>query len=205
MKKGQIYILSVLIIGFLLFTIITPANFIHQRIVDDDFEELSKNYQLESSKLLNELLNKEGTDGVKINNTFLNFTVSFTSYSKTKNPNFGLIYAFPYDDQVFIGNYADTGITLQTVYTSKYLDGCFSEVDTSISLYGISISAPGITPSLYNSCIKVIDYPRDGIINFTIPAVEGINYNFQLQEKRSDIIIVSREDLDEDIKVFISE
>jgi len=44
MKKGQIYILSVLIIGFLLFTIITPSNFIHQRVIDDDFEELSKNY-----------------------------------------------------------------------------------------------------------------------------------------------------------------
>ena len=205
MKKGQIYILSVLIIGFLLFTIITPANFIHQRIIDDDFEELSKNYQLESSKLLTELLNREGTDEIIIDDTFLNFTVSFTSYSKTKNPNFGLIYAFPYDEKVFIGNYADADILYKTDSASGFLIGCFSEVDTSVSLYGISISAPGIIPSLYNDCITVINYPHNGIINFTIPMVDGINYNFQLQERRSDIIIVSREDLEEDIKVFISE
>lgn len=203
MKKGQVYILSVLIIGFLLFTIITPANFIHQRVIDDDFEELSKNYQLESSKLLNELLNKEGTDEAVIDNTFLNFTVSFTSYSKTKNPNFGLIYAFPYNEKVFIGNYADVPITFLTRSTTQtYLEGCFSKVDTSVALYGISISVPDITPSLYTNCISRIDYPSDGIINFTI---EDIGYNFQLQERRSDIIIVSREDLKEDIKVFISE
>lgn len=203
MKKGQIYILSVIIIGFLLFTIITPANFIHQRVIDDDFEELSKNYQLESSKLLNELLNKEGTNEVTIDSTFLNFTVSFTSYSKTKNPNFGLIYAFPYGGDVFIGNYADTHITFQTMSTSQtYLEGCFSKVNTSISLYGISISVPDIKPSIYTSCISSVPYPSDGVINFTI---EDIDHTFQLQERRSDIIIVSREDLKEDIKVFISE
>lgn len=204
MKKGQIYILSVLIIGFLLFTIITPSNFIHQRVIDDDFEELSKNYQLESSKLINELLNKEGTNEEVISDTFLNFTVLFTSYSKTKNPNFGLIYAFPYNGEVFIGNYADTDLTFVAgnSLTNHYLPGCFSEVSTSISLYGISLSVPDIVPADYANCITSINYPVGDIIKFTI---ENIDYDFELKESRSDIIIVSRENLQEDIKVFISD
>ncbi len=204
MKKGQVYILAVLIIGFLVFTIMTPSNILHQRVVDDDFEELSKNYQLESSKLLNELLNQAGTNDEIINSTFLNFTVSFTSYSKTKNPNFGLIYAFPYENEIFIGNYADVSLTFETSLTSTpvYLEGCFSRVDTSVSLYGLSISVPDITPSLYTNCIYKTAYPSNGEIDFVI---EDIEYHFKLEERRSDIIIVSREDLDEDIKVFISE
>lgn len=204
MKKGQIYILSVLIIGFLLFTIITPSNFIHQRVIDDDFEELSKNYQLESSKLINELLNKEGTNEEVISNTFLNFTVLFTSYSKTKNPNFGLIYAFPYNGEVFIGNYADTDLTFVAgnSLTNHSLPGCFSEVSTSISLYGISLSVPNIVPADYANCITSINYPVGDTIKFTI---ENIDYDFELKESRSDIIIVSRENLQEDIKVFISD
>ena len=204
MKKGQIYILSVLIIGFLLFTIITPSNFIHQRVIDDDFEELSKNYQLESSKLINQLLNKEGTNEEVISDTFLNFTVLFTSYSKTKNPNFGLIYAFPYNGEEFVGNYADTDLTFVAggSSTNHYLPGCFSEVSTSVSLYGISLSVPDIVPADYAQCIKSISYPSEDTIKFTI---EGIEYDFQLKPSRSDIIIVSRENLQEDVKVFISD
>ncbi len=203
MKKGQIYILSVLIIGFLLFTIITPSNFIHQKVIDDDFKELSQNYQLESSKLINELLNKEGTNEEVISDTFLNFTVVFTSYSKTKNPNFGLIYAFPYGGEVFIGNYADTDLkfTAGNSLVTHSLPGCFSKVSTSVSLYGISLS-PDIYPASYATCIKNIPYPQDNKIKFNI---EGIEYDFELKNSRSDIIIVSRESLQDDIKVFISD
>lgn len=202
MKKGQVYILAVVIIGFLIFMIITPSNLLHQKVIDDDFKELSQNYQIESAKLLNELLNKPNLNKQLIEDTFLNFTVSFTSYSKTKNPNFGLIYAFPYEDFLFIGNYADIDINF-TVGSSKIpLVGCFNEISTSITLYGISIDQPDINPILYQDCIKSTNYPVTNQLDFTI---EDVDYSFKLNEKRSDIIIVSRETLDEEIKVFISE
>jgi len=202
MKKGQIYILAVIIIGFLIYTIITPTNFIHQKVIDDDFEELSKNYQIESSKLLNSLLNQKDLDRQTLNSTFLNFTVTFTSYSKTKNPNFGIIYAFPFQKSLFIGNYADVEAIVKSDSTKKTLKGCFNEVSTSVSLYGISIDIPDINPSLYSDCVLTINYPSNNLINLTI---EDIEYSFSLNENRSDIIIVSREALDEDVKVFISE
>lgn len=202
MKKGQIYILAVVIIAFLIYTLVTPINIIHQRIIDDDFEELSENYQIESAKLLNALLNKKDADLGLINSTFLNFTVSFTSYSKTKNPNFGLIYAFPFGNYVFIGNYADVDINLSSGAYQKNIKGCFNQVSTSVSLYGISLNVPNINPALYQECVDVVPYPPNNILDFTI---EDIDYAFKLNEKRSDIIMVSRENLEDDVKVYISE
>ncbi|MDP3917200.1 MAG: hypothetical protein Q8Q42_02835 [Nanoarchaeota archaeon] len=202
MKKGQVYILAVIVIGFLIFTIITPSNLLHQKIIDDDFQSLSRNYQVESAKLLNELLNKKIVDRQLIENTFLNFTVSFTSYSKTKNPNFGLIYAFPFENYLFIGNYADIDVNFTVGSSTISLEGCFNEVSTSVTLYGISIDQPDINPILYQDCIQTVGYPPTNQLEFTI---EDVDYTFELNEKRSDIIIVSRETLDNEIKVFISE
>ncbi len=201
MKKGQVYLLATIIIGFLIFTIITPSNFIHKKITDDDFEELSANYQIESSKILNQLLNREDLSKELVNSTFLNFTVSFTSYSKTKNPNFGIVYAFPYRSWVFLGNYADVDVKFTATGTTELiLSGCFQDVGTAITLYGINITTPAITPSLYSECMAIKNYPTDSQINLTI---ENIVYPFKLHEDRSDIIIISREEDGEDIKVFI--
>ncbi len=202
MKKGQIYILAVVIIAFLMYTLVTPVNFLHQRVIDDDFEELSQNYQIESAKLLNTLLNKQNVSLGLVNNTFLNFTVSFTSYSKTKNPNFGLIYAFPFRNWLFIGNYADVDVNVTSGAYQKKLKGCFNDVSTSVSLYGLSIKVPDVNPALYAECVDIAPYPPNSIVNFKI---EDVNYDFALQGNRSDIIIVSRESLEEDVKVYISE
>ena len=202
MKKGQVYLLATIIIGFLIFTIITPSNFIHKKITDDDFEELSANYQIESSKILNQLLNREDLSKPLVESMFLNFTVSFTSYSKTKNPNFGIVYAFPYRDWVFLGNYADVNVTFNSTNppAQSTLKGCFQKVSTSITIYGIDIITPDITTSLYDECMAIENYPLDSQINLTI---ENIVYPFQLHGNRSDIIIISREEDGEDIKVFI--
>ncbi len=202
MKRGQIYILAVVIIAFLIYTLVTPANLVHQVVIDDDFEQISQNYRIESAKLLNALINKQDANLGLVNSAFLNFTVSFTSYSKTKNPNFGLIYAFPVRGFVFVGNYADVDIKLKSGAYEKEIDGCFSEVSTSIALYGISLNVPDINPSLYKECIDIAPYPSNSIINFTI---QEIDYMFALNGNRSDIIIVSRENLEDDVKVYISE
>ena len=202
MKKGQVYLLAVIIMGFLIFTIITPSNFLHKKITDDDFEELSENYQIESSKILNQLLNRQDLSRDLVESMFLNFTVSFTSYSKTKNPNFGIFYAFPYENNIFLGNYADVNVTFTSTNppSQLILEGCFQEVGTSITLYGIDITTPQITPSLYTACMSIENYPSDNNIVLTI---EGVNYPFTLHDDRSDMIIISREEDEDNVKVFI--
>jgi len=197
-KRGQIYILAAIIIGFLLFTIISPINFVHKKITDDDFEELSQNFKTESSKFLNEILNKEYRTPPDLEEYFLNFTVLFTSYSKTKNPNFGLIYAFPYQGKLLIGNYLDRSIDFTP---GGNLQGCFDDVDASISISGLDLYFPNIDLSLYKKCITKVTYPYDNNLNFTI---EQVPYSFKLTKDTPDVIVVSRESLGEDIKVFIS-
>ncbi len=202
MKKGQIYILAVIILGFLLYTIITPVNFMHKRIIDDDFEEISRNYELESTKLVNEQLNVKGMTGDTLENIFLNFTVAFTSYSKTKNPNFGLIYAFPYEQWLFIGNYADVDVDFIAEPNQIFLKGCLNNVSTSISLYGLELSTIPINLATYRDCTVLTDYPGNEKLKFTI---DDVQYDFPISENRSEVIVVTREKLSNDIKIFIGE
>tara|TARA_Y100000310_G_scaffold337122_1_gene423363 strand:- start:4227 stop:4841 length:615 start_codon:yes stop_codon:yes gene_type:complete len=203
MKRGQVYILAVIIIGFLLYTIITPINIMHKKVIDDDFEEISKNYELESSKLLNELINKQDIKTEEIKNDFLKFTVAFTSYSKTKNPNFGIIYAFPYRDSIMIGNYAFTDTDFVVDGNTESLAGCFEEVKTSISLFGLKLDVSGIDVDTYKDCISdPLPFSKGNILEFEI---DGVEYSFEPSGDRSDIIVVSREELTDGVKVFISE
>jgi len=204
MKKGQVYLLAAIIIGLLLFTLVTPSNLVHQQVIDDDFEALSQNYQVESAKFLNEVLNQQNVDRRVINNSFLNFTIAFTSYSKTKNPNFGLIYAFPFGQGLFIGNYAQVPMDVTLLGTPVFsLEGCFDEVSTSVSVAGINLDVPGLTPSMYKDCtVFITTYPSDNTMDLLI---ENVEYTFTLDKGRSDIIVVSRESLGDDVKVFMSE
>jgi len=202
MKKGQVYLLAAIIIGLLLFTLVTPSNLVHQQVIDDDFEALSQNYQVESAKFLNEVLNQQGVDRSVINTSFLNFTIAFTSYSKTKNPNFGLIYAFPFGAGLFIGNYAQVPMNITVNSNMIPLDGCFDEVSTTVSVAGVNLDIPGLTPSMYKDCTTFTAYPTDDKMNLLI---EDVHYTFNLDGGRSDIIVVSRESLGDDIKVFMSE
>jgi hypothetical protein len=202
MKKGQIYILAVIILGFILYTIITPVNFMHQRVIDDDFEEISRNYEIESTKLVNEQLNVKHMDKETLENIFLNFTIAFTSYSKTKNPSFGLIYAFPYQEKLFIGNYADIDINFTAEPKKISLQGCLSNISTTISIAGLNLATIPINTATYKKCVNLTDYPDDNTLKFK---VEDVQYNFTISENRSEVIVVTRERLSNDIKIFISE
>tara|TARA_Y100000310_G_C20659472_1_gene803874 strand:+ start:149 stop:769 length:621 start_codon:yes stop_codon:yes gene_type:complete len=197
-KKGQIYILAAIIIGFLLFTIISPINLVHQKITDDDFEELSKNYRIESAKLLNEILNEEERTPQQLEAYFLNFTLLFTSYSKTKNPDFGIIYAFPFEGQLLIGNYLNQDITFNP---GGSLNGCFDDVRASVSLMGLQLNVQGIDLATYQDCVTNTAIPPNNQLNFEIFSVP---YTFILNPNRPDIIMISRESLGEDIKIYTS-
>ena len=51
-KRGEIYILAAIILATILYSLATTVNYIRQERMDDDFEKISKNYELESSKLI---------------------------------------------------------------------------------------------------------------------------------------------------------
>ena len=109
-KRGQIYILAALILIFVIFILVSQSNVIRELVLENDFERLTKNYEAESSRFVNSLLAAKEN----ISDKFLEFTIYFTSYSKTQNPDFGLIYLFDYDNKLHIGNYLNESIKIQT-------------------------------------------------------------------------------------------
>ena len=128
-KRGQIYLVSALIIVFILYIILTPSNIIKKTTESSNFEDISKNFDRESSRFMNILIGKKQA----VYDSFLNFTILFTSYSKTKNPDFGLIYTFAYDNKLYFGNYAADRATFEAGTQKTIIDGCLSNIQTSFS------------------------------------------------------------------------
>ena len=135
-KRGQIYILAALIIVFVLYTLYKETNIVKESIIEDDFREISKNYELESSRFLNQLIQSNSD----VRSSFINFTVLFTSYAKTKNPNFGLIYSFLYQNKLYIGNYMDTNINFNFGSSNYNLNGCYAQINASVSIAGLNLA-----------------------------------------------------------------
>ena len=119
-KKGQVYILAAVIIAFLINVLFAETNIVKETIIEDDFEEISSNYEIESAKFVNSLI---GQDTEKVVNSFASFSSIFSSYAKTKNPEFSLIYLFSYNDGLYVGNFLDEEVSINSI--QQTLHGCF--------------------------------------------------------------------------------
>ncbi len=201
-KRGQLYILVALIIGFIIYVLLTPSNIVRTSIEESDFEELSKNYELESAKLINEVISQNQN----IKDIFRNFTILFTSYSKTKNPDFELVYAFIFNETLFLGNYLETGDRIKFNYTGIstpiYLYGCFGDVPVSISIAGLSLSISGVDMSNIAQCTfsgKINPFDTKKLLDFEI---ENVRYEVELSTNSPEIIIVTKEQQGKDRKVY---
>ena len=108
-KRGQVYLTAALLLGFVLFGLISQPNIIKKIVIEDDFKQLAKNYDLESKQNLNKdvLATKSEKE---IEQNFREFTESFTEYAQSQNPNFGLIYILYYKQNLYLGNYLDTSV-----------------------------------------------------------------------------------------------
>lgn len=197
-KRGQVYLLAALILGFVLFILYSQTNLVRKTVVEDDFEELSKNYEIEGAKFVNSLLKNDK----EVSNAFKNFTALFTSYSKTKNPDFGLIYAFDYKTNLYVGNYLNHSITVKKGSKYKDLQGCYDKVKTSVSVGGLSLDIKDIDYKLLGECTW--ETPSDETqptYNITL-VIEGIEYVVDVTSGNPELVIVSRESKGADKKVY---
>src|SRR3989344_529542 len=140
MKRGQVYLLAVIILAFVIYTLYTETNTIQEAIVEDDFEQLTLNYERESAKLINYLLANNIKNSNDIQDYFTMFTTTFTAYSKTKNPNFGLLYLFDYQNNLYIGNYLEEDVDVEHEGTSSNdIKGCLQQIPAGFKLAGTTI------------------------------------------------------------------
>ncbi|HLD03084.1 MAG TPA: hypothetical protein VJC07_05290 [Candidatus Nanoarchaeia archaeon] len=194
-KKGQVYILAAVIIAFLIYVLFAETNIVKETIIEDDFEEISSNYEIESAKFVNSLI---GQDTEKVVNSFASFSSIFSSYAKTKNPEFSLIYLFSYNDGLYVGNFLDEEVSINSI--QQTLDGCFEEIDTSIIIAGLDVAIGNVNTGDVDVSRCVAQFSNSD--NEIEVKVKDVRYRFELEQNRPEIVIVTREKKGEQRKVY---
>lgn len=197
-KRGQVYLLAAIILGFVLFVLYSKTNIVMKTVIDDDFEALSKNYEIESAKFVNGLLKGDK----EISNAFKNFTALFTSYSKTKNPDFGLIYAFDYKNSLYVGNYLNESIIVKKGVKTKDLQGCFDKIKTSLSIGGLSLELKNVDYQILGECTWETPSDENKPTYLIEIILQEIRYEVEVIAGNPELVIVSRESKGADRKVF---
>ncbi|MDD5651304.1 MAG: hypothetical protein PHF86_12960, partial [Candidatus Nanoarchaeia archaeon] len=108
-KRGQFFILGAIILMLALFVLIVKVNTYEEKMLLENFPELTSNYKTEAPKVINDaLLNNQ--DPV---NSIESFTGSYIAYARTIDPNLGIIYAYrnPKTGEILIQNYGKGPIT----------------------------------------------------------------------------------------------
>lgn len=134
-KRGQFYILIALVIGVVIFLIVSQTNIFIQEDPSTDIGALSENYIIESNKLINTLI---GAKRENVSEVLSQATTAFVyEYARTRDPKFGLVYVFTNEDKAVIENYLDAKVVIDGGETLTNPEGKY-ELGT-IELSGIEI------------------------------------------------------------------
>jgi hypothetical protein len=109
-KRGQFFILGAMILMLALFVLVAKVNTYEEKILLEDFPELTSNYKEEAPRVINDaLLNNENPT-----NSIEGFTESYIAYARTIDPNLGIVYAYknPLNGEILIKNYGNKEINV---------------------------------------------------------------------------------------------
>jgi len=171
-KRGQFYIIMIVILCMAIFTITTKNNQVEEPILIGDFNELSQNYVVEASNIVNyAIYNNENVSKI-----LPNFTESFLVYAKEKNPSIHLFYIYNNGSSVNFRNYLDE----TTFYENNTIFG--SEQD-SVNQVVLSVAGKEF---VHQVPVKVKNF-GDEFVSSEFPSAElvtlrvgGIFHNFKL-------------------------
>jgi hypothetical protein len=142
-----------------------------------------------------------------ISEQFTRFSLTFTQYSKSQNPTFALIYLLNYNGRLYVGNFLDKHIILtdQSWTTpenpNQIIPGCFENIVVSAN-YDIFGTETTINSGEFSPCTKILETPSDN--NFILKiGEEEVDYEINVIEGQAEIVVISREDIFDDRKVFL--
>ena len=102
-KRGQVYLIAAIVICLILFILLSGSNIFTRIFVQDRFSDIAKNYEIESSKYINEIV-KSGDDDV--GDELKDFTETFIQkYSNNIDSSVGMLYVFSHKDGFWVFNY----------------------------------------------------------------------------------------------------
>ena len=186
--------MAAVIIAFVLYVILTPSNIVKETTGTSNFQEIATNFDRESAHFLNDVIEQNQP----VYNSFLNFTTLFTSYSKTKNADFGLIYSFVYKDKIYFGNYAEDRVTFTAGNQHVTINGCLYDVQTSFSIGGLNMAIPNVDIMSYQHCLQELPIPPNFHNTVTMAILElGTNvtttFTTEVAKNNPDLVIISKE------------
>lgn len=188
-NRGQIYIIAALILSAIIFLLISQTNFIQRILIEDDFEQISKNFDIESTKFVNNLL-AEDTSPEEVESKFRTFTEKFSDYAKIENPNFEFLYVLGYRGEKIVGYYIKEDIYVgpptKELEATVLTPGSYTFMDMGISQNPVGASE--IEPVGDISWVEI----------------EGFSYDLKLGAG-PQLIIISREKKGEQTKVYLNE
>ncbi len=184
-KRGQIYIVAALILSVVIFILISQTNFVQQILIEDDFEQISQNFDIESAKFMNNLLAGGEIDML---GEFTDFTGDFTDYVKIENPEFEFICVVEYLGEKYVGYFLQTDVVIGPVtLATETIEGGIAEDEMSFTL---SVTGDGEVEKVTDTSSIVIG---------------DMKYTLNIQPGAPQIVIISREEKGEQTKVYLNE
>lgn len=192
-RKGQVYILASILLSLILYNLSLVPNIVVQQEFKGDFDKLADNYETESSKFINSVL----LSGGNVVEDFTNFTMIFMSYSKSQNPNFGVITSLSYKDKIRIGNYLKKPVLVDTgTEELKNLNGCFDKISSMLIFNGITIDLAAAEIQETQECFVDITYTEKiwiGLIEQQEP-LEISWYPFEIKANKPQLMIINMQE-----------
>ena len=103
-KRGQFYIIFIVLIVVIISGLITTSNYA-RRVKDPvKFYDLSEDFEAETTKIIDYGI-FSGESQVNINELINNFSAEYLEYVQKKDPNLELIYIFGNENDITIDNY----------------------------------------------------------------------------------------------------
>ena len=177
-KKGQFYIILVIILSVAVFGIVSETNTAQQPILTQDFNELSQNYIQESPKVVNYALYTEQ----EVKEVFPVFTENFLEQARKVNPKITLLYIYSNGTEVQLRSYLDEAVIINaTGYSSSFL---FGQEQTVIEKIVLNISGkefvhqvPVTIENFGEEFFETRPFPEPGALHLD---VGGIFHTFDL-------------------------
>ncbi|MFA5175742.1 MAG: hypothetical protein WC413_00570 [Candidatus Nanoarchaeia archaeon] len=148
-KRGQFFILIAVILCGVILILSSRVNTYEERILLEDFPDLSANYAEETPKVVNEaILTNEDVE-----TALEDFTKNFTNYAQSIDPSLGIVYVYrsinPLEDEETKNAY--------TFKVGNFLGKKSSTPNEDITWICTSTEQPSCTDSLFSDTSKTVN------------------------------------------------
>ncbi len=133
-KRGQVFLVAGIILALVLFSVSVVYNNYEEKILLEDFPDLSENYEREATKVVNEAL-LSGSNPAEVSTELDEFTSDYVDYARERDPNIGFVYVYwdRKEQNYIIRNYLKEGDPINFENNNGELDTIFPTTENALT------------------------------------------------------------------------